>query len=302
MTIIHGNEPYLIDYEILKIKQQYQETAVYYEWTTELEEALCCPSIFSKKKAVILKLIELQEHMEPLWDAACDVYLIIEKLDKRRKIYKKFSNCHLVTCNKLDIMSFNKFILREFSRCAMNIKEDAFTLFVNRIQYQENDSVNLYMVQNYVRQICFAAQADTMQFVNIDLINAFLAENVSEHIYHLTNALFQKNAQKYMNLTLTFIKDKNGIYLLSGLLRTFRIAYKAALYEELPPKELEKKLKVPAYQYCVVQKLCPNDIQTCMDILIEGIDEIKSGSTDELCLIYTLCQLWHTVVKSMNMH
>lgn len=295
MELIYGNEPYLINYELSKIKKSHDETEVYYAWTEEVKEALFCPPVFGERKAVILKLPELLEGMEPLLDAPCNVFLVISKLDKRKKAYQAFSACRQTPCNKINIVMLKNFVLRECSRCSIDIRQDAFNLFLSRIQYQESDYTNLYKVKTYIHQMCFSAKADQMQHIGTEHVNDFVPETAQEQAYHLVNALFRKEAKAYMHLAVMLAEEKDGIYMLSSLLRTFRIAYKAVLYKDKSKKELENLLNVPAYQYAAVQSLSLNDIQTCMDILMDGIYEIKSGNKPLLCSIKALCKLWNMV-------
>ncbi len=296
MKIIYGNEPYLIDCEISKIKKQHQETTFYYEWVTGMAKEISRPSLLCGRKAAILKLPELSDGMESLLDAECEVCIVIEKLDKRRNIYKKLSSCEQVKCNKLEMPMLKKFILRELSRCSMNIREDAFSLFLNRVQYQENSSISLYTIQTYIRQMCSGAKAEQLSYVNTTHVNAYVPENADEQVYHLTNALFQKNAKKYMQTAVMLAREKDSILILSALLRTFRVAYKASLYGEKTGTELETLLKVPAFQYAAVRKLSTDEILYCMDILTDGISGIKSGNKTDLCLMAALCELWNAVI------
>lgn len=298
MELIYGNEPYLINYELSKIKKNHDETEIYYAWTDEARESLFCPPIFGEKKAVILMLPELLEGMEQLLDAPCNVFLVIGKLDKRKKAYQTFSSCRQVPCNKIDMAMLKNFVLRECSRCSMDIQQNAFTLFLSRIQYQENECTNLYKVRTYIHQMCSSAKADQIQHIGTEHVNAFVPETAQEQAYHLVNFLFQKEPRAYMQLTVTLAEEKDGICMLSSLLRTFRTAYKAALYKDTPKKELENLLNVPAYQYAAVQELSFNSIQTCMDILMAGICEIKSGNNPKLCCIKALCKLWDVVRES----
>lgn len=295
MVLIYGNEPYLINYELSKLRKKYDETEVYHVWTDEIRNALFQLPVLGKEKNIIILLPELQEGMEILTDAPCNICLVVEKLDKRRKIYQHFSKCRQIPCNKVSASTLENFILRECSRNSVNIREDAFRLFLSRIQYQENESTNLYKIQTCIRQMCFSVKEEQLQCISMEQVNAFVPETVQEQAYHLTNALFQGNSGVYMKLVTTLIKEKDGICMMSALLRTFRLAYKAALYHDKTAKEREALFKVPSYQYAAVQQLSLPDIQICMDILMNGIDEIKSGNGQELCFIKTMSRLWRMV-------
>lgn len=48
----------------------------------------------------------------------------------------------------------------------LNIREDAFSLFLNRVRYQENSSISLYIIQTYVRQMCSDVKAEQLSYVN----------------------------------------------------------------------------------------------------------------------------------------
>lgn len=295
MELIYGDEPYLVDYELAKARDSHDETETYYAWGSGAKGAILSPPLLGGKKAVILRLPELTEGIGELGDAPCDIYITVEKLDRRRKAFQSLPACRQVACNKISMEMLHSFVLRECSRCSMGIRKDAFRLFLSRIQYHADSRMNLYKVRTYVRQMCFSAKADRLPHIETGHVNGCVPTAIQEQAYHLTDALAHADAKEYMRIATALAMEKDGACLLSSLLRTFRAAYKSALYADKAGKELEGLLRVPAFQYAAVRDLPPPCMQACMDILLAGISEIRSGNPPALCSIKAMCLLWETI-------
>lgn len=304
--LLYGNEPYLMD---VKIKDIIKESGCspeninyingwnpdkWDDWQKDLLKTGFQDSLFGKQ-AFVVNVEELKEEMSSIFDLKADVYVIAEKVDKRKKIYQEFKKHGIEICNKVDAATLNKFILREVKKVDVQIKEDAFALFLKRMQYYSNEGVNLYTIRTYVRQMAFSVKADKKDTIDVPVVETYVQEKLDEQTYRLTDYLFKRNGEAYAKLAVNLIQEQDGIGMLSAILRTFRVAYKASLYPKKSPKELEKILGVPGYQYAFVCMLPADKIQCCMDILLRGIEDIKQGNRKDLCFLKTMCELWDVV-------
>lgn len=301
--LLYGNEPFLIDAEIRGLKKEVvsgggcPEDIMYFsQWDDSIPDLLGQCTLFGGKRVYVIRVEELKEEMSAVLKADSDVYVIAERVDKRKNIYKRFSKEHEIkVCNKVDAATLNKFILLECKHCGVQIKEDAFSLFLKRMQYYAGEGVSLYSVRIFIQQMAFGVKADGGNIIDGATIEEYVPEKVDEKTYRLTEYLFQKNATAYMKLAVHLIQEQDGISILSAILRTFRVAYKASLYRDKNPKEIEKLIGVPSFQYACVMALDTEEIASCMDILMSGIDDIKQGNKMEICFLNVISRLWQIV-------
>lgn len=301
--LLYGNEPFLIDVELRELKKEVvsgggcpEDITNISQWDDTVPDLLGQCTLFGGNQVFVIRVEELKEEMDAIFDSDSDVYVIAERVDKRKGIYKRFNKEHCIkVCNKVDAATLNKFILLECKQQGVKIKEDAFSLFIKRMQYYAGEGVSLYTVRTLIQQMAFGVKVDGGVVIDTSVVAAYVPEKVDEKTYRLTEYLFQKNATAYMKLAVHLIQEQDGIGILSALLRTFRVAYKASLYRDKSPKELEKLIGVPSFQYACVMVLSTEKITSCMDILMSGIDSIKLGGKQETCFLDTISKLWQIV-------
>ena len=127
-----------------------------------------------------------------------------------------------------------------------------------------------------------------------EAVDTFVIESNTSKTFALTKELLKRNDKKLFMLAKHFIDDKeNPIGMLSLLLRSFRLAYKASLYYgDKNDAEISKLLGVPAYQFKEAAEYAPEQISNVLDLIQSGVSEIKTGmASPEVVFINTLAKM-----------
>lgn len=291
IQLLYGNEPYCIDYQKNKMLSQIENQDVNVKradsFTEDVMNFLHASSFFGGKKLVMITVEELKEAcMSKLYldylkniSPVNDLLIIARKVDERNKYFKATENAGIVTkCNKLEDMSkVDKILLREVGRLGANITADAYAELKKRMNYMDNDEVNLCLMVNALRNL-----SDASKTITPDLVRAIVPDCSNDNKFALAGMILRgkyHDVRKQVNL---LIDAGEVMSTLAILLREFRIAYKASMF---PLRDIGVK-------YAVFRDLPEETLFQCLSCCQCGIDSIKNGSMSENnSLVYVTEQL-----------
>lgn len=299
VKLFYGNEPYRLEFERNKIKAIAEEMA-YKEFTTwddSVVAATKSTTFFVSKNVFALRIEKLGANdslLEYLKDpsSVTDLYIFADSVDKNTRVYKQLAKDKdsIMECMKLDDKMLQGFVLKILKRNNTVISNDAYDLFKRRIAYHDDPECNLFVVKNYVTQLCFLTDK-----IGVDEVCEVVPETSNEKSFVLTEHLLNKNGDLLFKSARNLIDDgENPISMLSLLLRTFRLAYKASLYPELGYKERNVKLGF-TYGRFPNTKSSPENISKAMELLQTAVTKIKSGYPAERVFLTTLAEVYQLV-------
>lgn len=296
LKIYFGNEPYLLREK----KKRFLDMAgdeischIFEELSDEIWQIARQYPVFSDKNYILVSVEKLDETNEFIryLDHPCpmtDIVLFVEKVDKRTKLYKKMKDMDILhECNKLDQKAFSDFVVRLIAKNNLRITRSDYEYFVEKSGYFCDENINLFSIENAVLQICMSGKIDRHS------IDCFCPDSNTTKVFALSNVLFRRDgAAVFKTAKLLLSNKENPIAMMSLLLRQFRLAYKASLYSDVSSGQLEKMLGVSKYQFQDALKYPAVTVKKAMDILHNGIHDIKSGSADaEQAFLFTLSRL-----------
>lgn len=300
IQLLYGNEPYYIDRKREKMLAQIENPEVNVKhsdsFTEDVMDYLHASSFFGGKKLVIITVEELKEscmskmYLEYLKEISPvnDLLIIARKVDERGTYFKATKKAGIVTrCDKLkDMGKVDQILLLEIGRLGANITANAFAELKKRMNYMENDDVNLCMMTNALKNL-----ADASKTITPDLVRAIVPDCSTDNVFALADLIRKgdyKNARKQTNLLL---EADNAMGTLAVLLREFRIAYKSTM---VPLKDI-------GIRFATFRTLSEMESYEGLRICQQGMDDIKAGIlSDESALIYVveqLCELLHKTVQ-----
>lgn len=296
VKILYGNEPYLIADEVRKATEGVDELSVseYEGFSADVWNKVKQYPMFSDRQVVIVNSDTINNEALIKYvnksQEQTDLIVIPKEVDKRTKAFKAFQKAGvLCECNKIDEPTMKKFVMCMLHRENCSITEELYEYFIIRTGYFTDEEINLYTVKNYIIQIAMGESTITKEAVD-----TFVIESNTSKTFALTKELLKRNDKKLFMLAKHFIDDKeNPIGMLSLLLRSFRLAYKASLYYgDKNDAEISKLLGVPAYQFKEAAEYSPEQISNVLDLIQSGVSEIKTGmASPEVVFINTLAKM-----------
>ena len=164
------------------------------------------------------------------------------------------------------------------------MEDSVIDYFIKYIGYEIDETVSLYTVNIAVKQLCYSAKEITE-----DDVRALITPSVQVQIWELSNFLLDLDGPAlYSHVTKLFDEKENGIGMLSLLLRSFRLAYKASLLKGRSDYEISKILGVKPFQFKAAMKFTPQQISEILTILQQGVNSIKDGQPEKNTVIFTL--------------
>lgn len=294
LTVLYGNEPYLIEKEVKKMQKEAEDFS-FHTFEGFGQEVWDCTSqvpFFSDRQRIVVYTNKLEDAgFERYIDKPqehVDMLVIPESVDKRKTIFKKLQkNNMLKECCKLNEKQLQIFIISKIRELGAVIREPVYHHFVERCGYLYDDEVNLFSVESCLMQLCMAGGEITN-----DAIDTFVEESDTSKIFILSEHLLEKDEVKVFSLAKHFLVEKESpVAMLSLLLRSFRMAYKASLYQDKSEKEISTLIGVPMYQFKKAMQYPVSSISSVMDILQHGVEQIKSGGDADNVFIFTLSKV-----------
>ena len=164
------------------------------------------------------------------------------------------------------------------------MEDSVIDYFIRYIGYEIDETVSLYTVNIAVKQLCYSAKEITE-----DDVRALITPSVQVQIWELSNFLLDLDGPAlYSHVTKLFDEKENGIGMLSLLLRSFRLTYKASLLKGRSDYEISKILGVKPFQFKAAMKFTPQQISEILTVLQQGVNSIKAGQPEKNTVIFTL--------------
>lgn len=297
ITLIVGNEPYLLEKEEKKIRAFLGEVSefiqTFEEWKKEVKEAMLQHSFFAERTTVFLKLEKLGASeglfaylKSPI--ETCDFYIFATKVDKGTKVFKELKKNHrIVVCDKLkkkEGLDFIDSFLKGqgLSPMDQSVKE----YFLTRVRYETVDECSLYTIQTLLTQMSFVAEG----VITKKEVDLFVSPPLEDKVYLLSSYLIKKDGVMLMKSAQDLLLQKESVIaMLSLLLRSYRLAYKASLLD-CSVKEKEIRIGVPAYQYSGLRGT-PESFFQGMKLLQGAVNDIKGGYSEEIIFFTVLGEL-----------
>lgn len=288
--VIFGTEPYSVDEKIKELTAGLGDMGIarFPALTEEVFHAAEVYPMFTARQVVIVDMDKLgacEELVKAKIPDFTDFIVVPKSVDKRTSSYKALEKAGcIIECPKLDIPSLKKWIIDMVQEQGGSIGNDVLTDFINYIGYEFDENVSLYTVEVAVKKLCLA----TAQIAMTD-VEALVERSVNVKMWELSNILLDQNAPKLYATAQRLLDEKeSGIGMLSLLLRTFRLAYKASLYKGMKEADVGKKLGVAAFQYKKATRYAPEQISRSLDLLQSGANKIKSGLPERVVFPLTL--------------
>ena len=234
IAVLMGDEPYAIDKYKKKFTLGITDVSRFEgDFSSEIVSVCRSFSLFSDKKAVILRIdtlksLDNKEFLEYLEapDPECALIIICGKADKRAKMYKHLQKKRvIVECNKLtEQADLEKVILHELSKHGALIKQSAFKLFIQRLNYFESKDMNLLQAVQFVQVL-----ASVSKEITEDVVKAHIPSFEMADVFSLSSLIARGDSEALMK-GINLLPDGDAIKVLSLIQREIRIAYKLHYY------------------------------------------------------------------------
>lgn len=279
ISIAYGDEPYGIEVKKKKIKDMISIPAMnlsFFSGIFDFEVLDACRTFpcFEEKRGVIMEVdslsyldtYEFEEYCENPLDST-ELLIVVKNVDRRTSIYKSMEMKGLMApCMRLkNMLDLKKVIAYELKKRNANIKLDAADLFIKKMNYFENEDVDLLQVVGYLDSCACISNVITTEIVN-QVCPSFEGANV----FLLTSLINAGNAEElYRQISLIPTKDSIGV--LSLILKDFRVAYKLKYFSAEAVST--KRTAFSTYSKDLLAE--------CIQIITSIIAGIKNGNCTE---------------------
>lgn len=304
IKLYYGNEPYYLAAEKKNLlKEKGVDTGIFYSWEDAAETVTVLPML-SEHRIVVLELEKLsadESLLRYLSDPVSftDLFIFTSNVERNSKIYKLINKKHsLMQCNKLNAQLLKKWIGKQLVSLGAVMNQEAYELFIRRVPYFHDPDCNLYSVKNWILQLAFCCNEITE-----DIVKEVIPETLNEKMFALSKHLLEGDYPSVFRLSQFLLESQEQpIAMLSAILRTFRLAYKASLFPEINEKELETMLGAARYQYIAAMKYPIPILQKSIWEIQNSVNDIKSGKPAKAVFITALGILCETIkVASKDM-
>lgn len=231
IVLIGGDEPYLIDVKRESLIGTMQLPELNFMSTEMLDASVAahlatCP-IMDERRVAVVTVQKLEEIDNPFFAECRNIQgslliVVFHSYDGRNTFYKQMNKegiLHLCTKQKA-FPSLSNFLLKRAEKAGLVFQNGAMEELLRRVDYLENDGVNIYTLLGYLESLKALNNS-----ITCENIKAIVPEYVREQIFSIVD-LIQKRNLKGLTQQAQLLKD-DAIGTLSALLREYRIAYKA---------------------------------------------------------------------------
>lgn len=281
ITLIYGNEPYLMDVEKKKI---FTGNPLDENNVSSLEEVwrlVYMPALMQEKRRIALELETLgaDEKFENFLHTMVEnpstvskVFVFAKAVNKNTKVFKLMQkHFHVTVCNKLTEEKLRAFICREIQSAGGQITKDAYRIFAERLSYASRDECSLYTVKTVIQQILQASGGS----ITPEIVSQFLPETIEEKVYKISSYVVAGNEKRAIQAILTLSDNRESmIGVLSCMISQFRIAYKVALCGS-------EGVGASPFQYQPFKGISPGQAKSVMCVLQKAVNDIKRGQPEK---------------------
>ena len=296
VTLLYGNEPYVILKRKAKIVDRLQNKQMNFQrfegkFDTEVYNSCIAYPFLEDKRVVLLDIESLGAIDCPLFDEyiskpvdSTDLLIICKNIDKRVKLYKKLNSLGiLVQCDKLDNETLKKAILCELSKKGGNIQGLAMAELVKRLNYENEDSVNMFTIIGYIDNMLAIDKG-----ITLEMVEKYVPKYEEANVFALSKLLLGDTSIELLR-EVDMIDPDESIKTLSLLLRDFRIAYKLKFFDK---KDVADKGVFTSFSNYSVDVLLE-----CMQTITDTIGDVKSGKTTNQQALKLACIKLFNIIK-----
>ena len=286
VIFIGGDEPYLVDAKRKSLIGEMQMPELNLLTTEVLNEAVLdhldtCPIVDEKRVAVVTveKLADADnDFLNECRSTSNGLLLVVFKTyDGRNAFYKELKkNGDLVLCNKQDAApSLASFLMKRAEKMGVTFQNGILQEFLQRINYLENEGVNIYSIIGYLESL-----AALNPIITSASLSAVVPSYQSENVFGIVDLILAKDLSG-LRIQATLLK-KDAIGTLSALLREYRIAYKSHYFS----------FKEIGISSCKLKKCSKDVLISGISLITAQISAIKNGTvSEELILQDTFLRL-----------
>lgn len=239
--------------------------------------------VFEEKRVVLLYLDDLKQFGEDKkllkflseTISFTELAVFCKKADTRTKFYKSVKD-QVISCEKIaDTARLQGIILKEINKRGGRIREDAYSLFMEKENYLERDDISLLnIISDLDRLVSYSPE------ISVDTVNALIPDNPSKKMFELANMIKKADFKHLRQQAEVFAGNEIGA--LSALLREYRIAWKTKYF---PASDIG--VRPPLFS-----KEPEGKLLRAMEIVTAGIDAVKYGAVPkDSIMLYTFSQL-----------
>ena len=234
VVLIGGDEPYLVDVKRKSLIGKMQMPELNLLSTELLDETVLdhlttCPVMDEQRLAVVTveKLADADnEFFKECLDAVNGLLIVLfRSYDGRSAFFKQVQKDGLLhLCTKQEAApSLGQFLLKRAAKSGVSFQEGAIAELLRRVDYLENDSVNIYTLLGYLESLKALNTS-----ITVEDVKTIVSEHAREQVFGIVDMIQNKNLHG-LTQQAQLLKD-NAIGTLSALLREYRIAYKAQYF------------------------------------------------------------------------
>lgn len=276
--ILHGSEPYCIDY----YKKKYFANIGSFnmdkycgEFSQDILSACNTYPFLEEKKGVFLDIDTITGLDTPWFKTYCEnpmpttvLVVVVRSLDKneqKKKLYKEWvAKGYVTVCDKITNMkTFRTILEQEALQDDAVFTEDGYQEFVKRMNYHMIEDLSLLQILQVLHTI-----AGIEKTLSKDIIQKYVEPLRDPNIYGLAQMLLFKNAEG-LKKELALLRFEEPIKILSLLLKEYRIAYKSKCGYD------KKEMDVYKITLSVMDK---EEAMDGMTMLTELIAKLKNSS------------------------
>ena len=290
IVLISGDEPYLIDVKRESLVGTMQLPELNFMSTETLDASvvahLTTYPVIDKRRVALVTVQKLEEINNPFFEECRNIQdslliVVFRSYDGRNTFYKQLDKEGIIyLCTKQKALpSLSNILLKRASKAGIVFQKGAMEELLKRVDYLENDGVNIYTLLGYL---------DSLKALNNSItcesIQAVVPAYIREQVFGVVNLIQKRNIEGLTQQAQLLKGDAIGT--LSALLREYRIAYKAYYFSLKDIGVTNVHLKgVPKEQ-----------LAQAIDFISGQITAIKTGTLPaELIMLDTFLRLSNNV-------
>ncbi len=300
--VLYGDEKYLLEQRLDKIKKKYhisQDNMKTY-WCNEtpmkeiIDDALTFPFLDEYKMVVMKKPLFLTTKKQKdvsdddikvfidyiSHDNPTTIFVIYhdeKNFDERKKVVKTLrKNAQFYNFEKLDYHQIYKAIYQSIKKRNCTIDDDAMSLFISRVPS------DLLTISQEVNKLCLYTN-----HITTDTINLLVPKQLEDNVFELTKSILNKELDKSISIYQDLIKNKEEpIKLIVLIANSMRLLYQVKLLDRkgYNDREIGEILSINPYRLKYIRAdgvdFDINELLKKMDELSKLDVDIKTGKID----------------------
>ena len=202
LTLIGGDEPYLIDNSKRTLIGTFELADLNYMTSDVLdaevlEHLFACP-VMDDRRAALVRINHLKEadndtFREYLKNPVGTLIIQFKEYDARSAFFQELCRKKLLILHnkeKLHSDQIQTFLVKQITHRGNKITPDALKALLERSCYQENDSMNLYVLLGYLNSLCALGNPVTK-----DMVCSIVPQYHNEDIFGIAKMILAKDIE-----------------------------------------------------------------------------------------------------------